>query len=72
MMQQAQQMMGNPAMQQQFQNQMKNMSADDLKRNIDQAQSQLPAASAALPAAPANCAVQQLHSLHRKATHSKC
>ena len=53
MMQQAQQMMGNPAMQQQFQNQMKNMSADDLKRNIDQAQSQLPAASAALPAAPA-------------------
>ena len=57
MMQQAQQMMGNPAMQQQFQNQMKNMSASDLKRNLDQAQAQLPAASAAAaaaaPAAPA-------------------
>ena len=42
MMQQAQQMMSNPVMAQQAAQQMKNMSGDDLKKQMDMAQSQLP------------------------------
>ena len=53
MMQQAQQMMSNPAMQGQMAEQMKNMSADDLKNQMNQAEKQLPAAmAAAAPAVP--------------------
>merc|ERR1719473_1155044 len=45
--------MSNPAMAQQAAQQMKNMSAEDLKKQVDAAQTALPQmASAAPPAAP--------------------
>ena len=56
MMQQAQQMMSNPAMAQQAANQMKNMSGDDLKKQMDMASQHLPslgAGAAGGTAAPA-------------------
>jgi len=49
MMQQAQQMMSNPAMMEQAASQMKNMSADDVRNNMKQAEKALPVMAAATP-----------------------
>ena len=49
MMQQAQQMMQNPAMAQQAANAMKNLSPDELRQNLKQAEQQMPKAVQAAP-----------------------
>ena len=58
MMQQAQQMMSNPAMAKQAAAAMEGMSSDDMKSKIDMAAKQMPAAAPAAP--PASSAVEKL------------